>query len=187
MNNKNIIICFCKHPVSGLVKSRLAHGIGDENAAKTYRILLDETMRNVHLTKIETYLYCHPNSNHPVLKNYNTLYDFNLRSQSKGNLGNKMYQAIKNHLNKNENVVLIGTDCIEIDTNYLLEAFVKLEQGNDIVLGPTEDGGYALIGLSKVNMSIFEDIAWSTDQVFKRTVEKISDLHWKFTALSTVS
>ncbi len=186
MKTENIILCFCKQPDAGLVKSRLAQDLGDKNAAKIYRILLDKTLSNVHLTKIKTYLYCYPNTNHSVLRQYGTKFNFELRAQSNGDLGNKMYQAINHHLNENKNVVLIGTDCLEINSSYIKEAFNRLNTGNDIVLGPTEDGGYALIGLSKVDESIFENITWSTDQVFQYTQQKITNLGWKYATLSRV-
>ena len=186
MNSKNIILCFCKHPEAGLVKSRLAEDIGNESAASIYNCLLNNTLSNVQLTAYKTYLYCYPNMNHPLLNKYAEKYNLELRKQSTGNLGDKMFRAIESHISFDNNIILIGTDCPEIDADYIQLAIDLLNQNNDVVLGPTEDGGYALIGANKIHKSIFEHVNWSTNQVFKQTTDNLISLGWKYTCLPKV-
>ena len=79
------------------------------------------------------------------------------------------------------NTIIIGTDCPEIDATLIENAFGVLKE-KDIVVGPCKDGGYYLMGMSRLVPVSFEqgfisdlfvDIDWSTDRVFKQTMEKI--------------
>ncbi len=97
-----------------------------------------------------------------------------------------MYHAMKDHLIDNKNIILIGTDCLEIDAAYIQQAFNQLNSDKEIVLGPTEDGGYALIGANKIDASIFQDIEWSSEKVLRQTVEKINELNLKYSQLPIV-
>lgn len=183
---KNIILCFCKQPTPGLVKSRLAKDLGDEAAAKVYMLLLNETIKIISKLNLKIFLYCYPNINHPTLSQYTSEFHLTLKKQHGDDLGMKMHHAIEKHLCTNNNVVLIGTDCLEIDANYISKAFEDLNAGYDIVLGPATDGGYALIGANKIDLSIFQNINWGTNQVLKQTEEKIKNLNWRYSCLTKV-
>ena len=186
MSKENIVLCFCKHPTPGIVKSRLAKDIGNEHAAEIYKLLLDETLQSISDLETKNYLYCYPNVDHPFLQQYKNKYRLTLKKQSDGDLGMKMFHAINNHLDGKSNVVLVGSDCLEINANYIQKAFESLNSGCEIVLGPAVDGGYALIGANNINESIFKDIAWSTNEVLKQTEEKINGLNWKYSCLNKV-
>ncbi len=186
MDNEDIILCFCKHPEAGLVKSRLAKDLGDDHASVIYKTLLEETLNNTSHSGFKTFLYCYPDTNHPTLKQYRNKYSIILKKQSDGDLGTKMYHAMMDHLMDNKNIILIGTDCLEIDAAYIQQAFNQLNSDKDIVLGPTEDGGYALIGANKIDASIFQDIEWSSEKVLRQTVEKINELNLEYSQLPIV-
>lgn len=186
MSTTNTLLCFCKHPTAGLVKSRLAKSIGEKQAAEIYKSLLSHTLRNAKRTKLEVILYCHPDTQHPILQNLANQHELNLYAQSDGDLGNKMQDAINKHLNNNSNVVLIGTDCPHLDPEYILQAFSQLNSGKDIVLGPTEDGGYALIGMKRLYPEIFNKINWSTDTVLRETKTRCRKLNLNYFCLDTV-
>ncbi|MEQ9148777.1 MAG: glycosyltransferase, partial [Cytophagales bacterium] len=68
--------------------------------------------------------------------------------------------------------VIIGSDCFSLKRVILEEAFERLNQ-NDFVIGPSEDGGYYLLGMKKNNSEIFENIEWSREDVYAKTLEKI--------------
>ena len=186
INKENIVLCFCKHPIAGLVKSRLAKEIGEEQAVEAYKILLDETVNTLNTLNFKVFLYCYPDINHSTFNRYEAEFNFTLKNQHGKDLGTKMHKAIESHLNANTNVVLIGSDCLEIDAAYIHKAFEYLDTGSDIVLGPAVDGGYALIGTNKMDRSIFEDINWSTNQVLAQTKEKINNLNWRYSLLNKV-
>ncbi|MFK7815616.1 MAG: TIGR04282 family arsenosugar biosynthesis glycosyltransferase [Gammaproteobacteria bacterium] len=186
----NILICFCKHPEPGMVKSRLAIALGEQCAASIYETLLNQTLSNITKNKqkidYKLYLYCYPNTEHPAFSKLALDYSLSLKQQSNGHLGDKMYNAMKEHLLSNNNVILIGTDCLEIDSSYIEKAFKALNTGNKMVFGPTNDGGYALIGANELNRSVFEGIDWSTDKVLEQTITKLENLDWRFDCLPSV-
>ncbi len=71
-------------------------------------------------------------------------------------------------------VLVIGTDSPTLPPEYLARAFAHLQtHDNGVSIGPTGDGGYYLIGVSKPHKTIFEDIRWSSDKVFAQTIAKI--------------
>jgi uncharacterized protein len=65
--------------------------------------------------------------------------------------------------------VIIGSDSPTMPPSRILEAFSALEAGARAVFGPAKDGGYDLIGLSKIEPPLLERIPWSTDQVMETT------------------
>jgi len=179
-------ICFCKHPEPGLVKSRLAKDIGDKKAASVYKILLENILANIAGHGFDVLLYGYPDSHHPILQKYAAKYSLSSHSQHGNNLGEKMWHAIDENLENYLNIVLIGSDCLYTDVNYINQAFELLDDGSNIVLGPSEDGGYALIGANKVDKAIFQDISWSTKDVFQQTKNKLTQLEWKYACLPIV-
>jgi len=185
-NKENIVLCFCKHPTDGLVKSRLAKDIGVQHATDVYKVLLRETLNNINNASYKIILYCYPDTNHPFIGKLNEKYSLTIESQCKGNLGDKMYHAIDKHLNERTNIVLVGTDCLEINTAYIKEAFKRLNEGNNIVLGPTQDGGYGLIALNQLHKSMFDQIDWSTDKVLQQTKTKACELNWNISCLPII-
>jgi glycosyltransferase A (GT-A) superfamily protein (DUF2064 family) len=72
-------------------------------------------------------------------------------------------------------VVLIGCDLPDLTSALIAKAFDAL-QSNDVVIGPSCDGGYYLIGLNKSTPELFEEISWSTEKVLKQTLEKAERL-----------
>lgn len=63
----------------------------------------------------------------------------------------------------------IGTDCLDLDGGLFTQTWDALKT-HDVVLGPSEDGGYYLVALSTPRAPLFRDIAWSTDQVLAQTL-----------------
>ena len=80
-----------------------------------------------------------------------------------------MSHAIMSALQHAEHAVLIGADCPTLNADDLEMAFNELQQGTDVVLGPAEDGGYYLIGMSSDYPRLFENIPWSTHNVLAAT------------------
>jgi hypothetical protein len=88
--------------------------------------------------------------------------------QGEGDLGERIHAAFIEAFQKGDDrVVLIGTDVPRFTTDHLATAFDALEE-NDLVLGPTTDGGYWLIGLKRP-VNLFQDVAWGSDRVFDQT------------------
>jgi rSAM/selenodomain-associated transferase 1 len=69
-------------------------------------------------------------------------------------------------------VLVIGCDAPDVECSVVLNAFSRLDDF-DVVLGPSTDGGYYLMGLKQLRDDLFEDISWSTNQVLNQTKERI--------------
>ena len=98
--------------------------------------------------------------------------ELNYFHQGDGDLGERMARAFQESFQRGiKEVVLVGVDCPELTAFHGKAAFVALKN-HDLVLGPTNDGGYCLIGLKRMVPEIFRSIAWGTDTVHHETLER---------------
>jgi rSAM/selenodomain-associated transferase 1 len=85
-----------------------------------------------------------------------------------------------------ESVCLIGSDSPTLPARVFSQAAQILSvPGDQLVLGPTDDGGYYLIGLNKPQGSLFEGIQWSTERVLEQTIEKAKAINLEAHLLTT--
>jgi rSAM/selenodomain-associated transferase 1 len=178
-NTPYALVIFAKYPEPGQVKTRLAADIGAEKAAELYREFLRTTVEKATtLNAIETIVaYTPPQKREEFAGLLNA--DCRLEPQREGDLGQRMAAVFSELLPNHSRVVIIGADSPTLPAGYLREAFAALSTA-DLVLGPTEDGGYYLVGLRSPQPQIFADIVWSTPTVFASTLEraKASGLQW---------
>jgi rSAM/selenodomain-associated transferase 1 len=100
-----------------------------------------------------------------------------ISAQGEGDLGARLARATQSWLALNAAVMLIGCDCPELHSTALREAAQTL-RGVDVVIHPTADGGYALLGLRRFDPRLFSDIPWSTSRVAHRTMQEVGVLQW---------
>lgn len=179
MTNNSLII-FIKNPEIGKVKTRLAKTIGNFKALEVYKFLQMRT-RDVALNvPVNRLLYYAENINHQ--DNWKED-DFNKQLQTSGDLGAKMKDSFAFSFNQNsDKTIIIGSDCYDLSSEMIQEAFEALNQ-YDLVIGPANDGGYYLLGMSKLYADLFENVAWSTETVFAHTIEKANRLGLKVKVL----
>lgn len=164
------LLIFAKAPVPGQVKTRLIPSLGASGAAGLHQRLSERTIEMATAASVAPVeLWCAPEIQHPFFLACQSRYDVALLSQTGADLGERMSNAINFALASARYVVLIGTDCPELSPDYLYDAFTVLEQGRDCVLGPAADGGYVLIGLTRPQPQLFENISWGTNQVLEQT------------------
>jgi rSAM/selenodomain-associated transferase 1 len=168
---KDLLIIFAKNPVLGHCKTRLAAGIGAQNALDVYKILLAHTAaitQEINKKKVVFY-------SQEILEN--DIWDpklFDKQLQCQGDLGKKMLHAFHWGFEQGyQNIVLIGTDLIDLKPTDIEEAFTSLDK-NKAVFGPATDGGYYLIGLSEKNPKLFQNIPWSTSAVLNMSLKNLS-------------
>lgn len=175
-HTKNLLIIFVKNLINGNVKSRLALTIGYKNAMDIYSNLVS----NIHSVAIEVPYDKQVAYSTSIEKN--DIWEFDLfdKSLQKGeNIGERMFNAFNKAFTAGyENVVLIGSDIINLNSEIILNAFNKLHQ-SDMVIGPALDGGYYLIGLKRPIKQIFKNKDWSTNRVFIQTLKDCFDLDLK--------
>ena len=159
---------FARRPVLGTVKTRLAAEVGDEAALAAHIALTEGTLaRCVAPSDYDTELWLAGSPGEPdaVLKRWFERYDVVGRDQPAGDLGERMRIALEDSPGP---AVLIGSDLLGIDSDYIGEALLRLATA-DVVLGPAEDGGYGLIGASKAVPELFIDVDWGTNRVYGQT------------------
>lgn len=182
--SRNRLIIFVKNPIEGEVKTRLASSLGDEKALDVYQKLLKITARktaNVNAEKLVSYSKFVEESDN-FDKNI-----FEKSVQSKGDLGEKMKHAFRSGFEEGFNrIVLIGSDCPEISKGLIDEAFEELSEA-DSVIGPSDDGGYYLIGLSRFIPQIFDDVEWSTSSVFSSTITALDGMDATYCVLKKLN
>lgn len=174
MPEKRIILLFVKGPVRGLVKSRLAAGLGQDSALELYRNFVLDTLETVRKTGCEFRIFFHPaRTRHTVTALLGPEYQY--IAQEGTDLGQRMEHAFRRAFSDGwRRAVLVGSDIPDLTADVILEAFESLK-ANDVVVGPAEDGGYYLIGFNDSTFAprIFSGIEWSTDRVFPETIERL--------------
>lgn len=91
-------------------------------------------------------------------------------------MGDRLAEATDRAFSDGANqAVVIGTDSPWLTANDVTAAFEAL-QDHDVVLGPTQDGGYYLIGLAQPQPALFHDISWSTSSVYAQTLARADRL-----------
>lgn len=174
----NKLLIFTKSPVLGEVKTRLQPDYSPEQSLELHKILLLNTLGLAkELDGFDVELCCTPDRNTLFFLECENNFPVMLSNQQGDDLGERMAFSFSVALQTYEKVVVIGTDCPDIDTDYILQAFSALEKA-DAVVGPAADGGYVLLGLKKFSLELFTDISWGTDKVLSQTITSLKDLSW---------
>ena len=168
---------FAKAPVAGQVKTRLCPPLTPDEAASLHgSLVLDLLDRCQSLKGIDRILAGAPTREHPFFGAMKTRFKIPVWDQVGDDLGARMAHAFQSALGSPyHSVLIVGTDIPGITVSLITTAFKSL-QDHDIVLGPTVDGGYYLIGLRSPVPELFEHIPWSTDKVLSLTREKTQAL-----------
>lgn len=173
---KNLILVFIRNPELGKVKTRLAASIGDGNALKIYKYLLNHTKEVLLKCKVKSRVLYSDEIN--INDDWDTTF-FEKRVQIGNDLGEKMKNAFKDGFASGfEKIVIIGSDLYDLEASDIETAFEKLEK-NEVVIGPAKDGGYYLLGLKHLPANIFENKNWSTETVFEDTIHDIQQLKYE--------
>lgn len=171
---------FFKSPVAGRVKTRLCPPLTPAEAATLYAAFLADTIalcRNVAGAEI-TLFHAGESPTADPREGVPGAGDLPWRTQAGDDLGARMAAALEALLADGPDPVralLVGTDHPDLPAGRIEAAFVALER-SDLVLGPTSDGGYYLVGLSRPVPGLFEGIAWSTEVVYRQQVERAGTL-----------
>ena len=165
------VIIMVKAPVAGRVKTRLGADIGMARSAALFRTMTAQTIARAGAGPWRTIIAVEPFS---AMEGYGNLWPtaFDRISQAKGDLGNRMREAMKAF--PLGPVVIIGADALGLRSSHIRMAFSAL-RGADAVFGPAEDGGYWLIGLARRRgaSSLFEDVRWSTKYALADTKKSL--------------
>lgn len=174
MEKECALLVFIKYPEEGKVKTRLAQTIGAKKAMDWYRVFVEYSLeRYDRIESADSIVYFDPPD---AREDFHEWLDdtFIFKPQPSGDLGGRLKGGFDDLLSKYRKVIALGTDSPDLPLDYITEAISELDQ-NEVVIGPTEDGGYYLIGLSHMIPDLFENIPWSTSDVFPSTVEILNE------------
>ena len=179
--NKALVIVFVKNIKLGKVKTRLAKTIGNRGAFEVYSELVKVTEKATEDLSIDKRIYF---SDAVVdtkwKKDYKTV-------QQGVDLGERMKNAFKKGFEDGyERIVLIGSDLPDITANHINKGLDALKI-NEVVFGPAEDGGYYLIGLSKMHNFVFDNKPWSKTHLLEETLSELKDKQVTFTTLEVLN
>ncbi len=180
-----LTIVFAKAPRAGEVKTRLIPLLGAEGAATLHRQLVQRTL----VTATEAALgpvELHATHSDAFLQDQARRFGVALTPQRGEDLGKRLYQAFEDSLARHARVIVIGSDCPVLTVQHLHAGAAALACGNDAVLIPAEDGGYALLGLTRCDERLFENVAWGSDSVLATTRARLQSLHWQWQELETL-
>ena len=168
------LLVFVKNPRLGHVKTRLARTVGDAEALRIYRVLLEKTRQAALAVAARRWLFY---SDSVEKRDGWRARDFRKRVQSQSpDLGQRMENAFRDAFAAGaKRAVIIGSDCPQLSPEILRAAFQQLEN-EDFVLGPATDGGYYLLGMRAFRPEVFRGVAWSTEAVFAQTMQRIHAL-----------
>ncbi|MCW9015277.1 MAG: TIGR04282 family arsenosugar biosynthesis glycosyltransferase [Gammaproteobacteria bacterium] len=170
------LMLFAKTPEPGKTKTRLIPALGKEAAAELHTRMIRHTATTAFAAQFSNIeIQCYPHSRHAVFMDILDQQCVELNKQTGDDLGERMANAFNSALAEFDFAIITGTDAPAISSEYLTAAIDQLKAGTEVVLGPAEDGGYVLIGLSRFNASIFTDIDWGTDQVLQQTLQRIEE------------
>ena len=177
IKEKSAIIVFAKYPSEGKVKTRLGASFGNQFAIAFYKLCAEHTFNVLEelKDKFDCYLYYGTEDNIQQIKKW-VYTSFGLVPQVKGDLGEKMLRAFQDIFSKGyKKVIIIGTDIPDITREKLVSVFNELDNF-DVVISPSYDGGYVLLGMTSLHLTLFKDIKWSTNEVFNKTIQEIKKM-----------
>lgn len=180
---KNALIIFLRYPKTGEVKTRLAKTTSSEFAVKFYKTCSEKIITDVKkLSSINRFVFFSNKEENIQVKKWlggGLFYS----PQEGDNLGSRMENAFEKAFSSGaEKAVIIGTDVPDLSKDIIEKAFRTLDD-NDIVIGPSKDGGYYLLGMKKIYPELFNGIEFSTNTVFNETINQIEKLNLSFCTL----
>ncbi|NTW69077.1 MAG: glycosyltransferase [Chlorobiaceae bacterium] len=184
MHTKRLLIIFTRNPIPGKVKTRLAAEIGDKKALEIYESLRSHTARVTRLVNAKKEIFF---SNLIPAEDLLLTKETTARLQQGKDLGERMHNALNSGFKTGaRRIVLIGTDCHELSTEIIEEAFSALEH-SDTVIGPANDGGFYLIGMKEAIPELFLEREWSNPDVLQESIDILLRLNISFKQLRELS
>ena len=175
------IAIFARAPVAGEAKTRLIPRLGAEGAAALQHALIHRALATAVAAELGSVsLWCSPECEHPAFVSFSKRFGVPLYQQRGADLGARMFHAFS-RLCREREALLIGSDCPALTIAELRTAARALQEGNDAVIVPAEDGGYVLVGLRHPVASLFYGIPWGSDGVMDHTRARLRDagLRWR--------
>ena len=169
---------FCKTPMPGLSKTRLSPPLRPDECAALSACFIRDLARTIgeltHTGEVTGYAIYTPAGSERALRDMLPS-DFRLQLQCDGDFGRRLATAMRELLDIHAGAILVNADSPTLPLS-ILRAAVDATRRGGVVLSPALDGGYTLIGLSRLHERLFADIPWSTSRVHQATVERAAEI-----------
>ncbi|PVY69822.1 hypothetical protein C8D92_11151 [Tamilnaduibacter salinus] len=182
-----LLVQFAKWPEKGRVKTRLAAQLGEKGALNAHIQLTMAVLRELVRSGCPVrFLWDRPLTTPPAsaapIEVAIARESVQQGIQQGRDLGARMANALRDGLAEGYGkAIIVGSDCPSVDASYLAQAESALTQ-SDVVLGPSDDGGFVLIGATRTATGMLDGIEWGTDRALAQTVEQL-----KIVGLSVVT
>lgn len=179
-----LLIQFAKEARPGQVKTRMIPFLSPQEACELHRELVLWTARRLSaagLGRVE--LAVAGDTGAALFRQCQALGVQAVHRQQGADLGERMYNALSRGLETYTKVILVGSDCPQIDGGYLQSAIDALDD-SDVVLGPASDGGYVLIGVRQLDARWFSGVQWGSDSVYADSLGRFATTGAKWHALA---
>ena len=169
-NAATALAVFIRLPRAGRVKSRLARSLGVEKAAEFYRLCAEQVFREFGRVAgaVERHICFSDPADQAAVKQWAGA-GFGFSPQAKGDLGDKLKGAFRELFAGGTRYVIIAASDVPDLTAAVINLAIENLADHDVVLGPSHDGGYYLIGMGSPHDGLFDGISWSTAHVLAQT------------------
>ena len=163
------LILFAKDPVQGQVKTRLSSLLDAPTTLSLYHHFLRDSIEKIcSVAEVDRFIGIASNPKTHYFDDVSRSHSVQLFVQKGESLGERMRRAFEDRFKEGyERVVIIGADSPTLPTTYIEQA---LKSDKEVVIGPSTDGGYYLIGMQGKVTDIFEGVPWGTDRVLSETL-----------------
>ncbi len=184
------VIVLARVPRPGEVKSRLARTVGEAAALAHYRTMLRDILSvvreaQVQSPDIEVELCILGDDRDGECARLAAMHGFALTTQLGSSVGERIEAALGRALDEGRVPVLVGSDVVSLAASDLHDAFEALRE-RDAVFGPTEDGGYALVGLRRRVARLFDEMPWGRDSLMAATRRRLQESGVRWSQLRTL-
>ena len=167
MSDSLPLLLFAKAPIAGQVKTRLTSDCSNQQAAEIAMLLMEASIqRACDCWPGSVYLSVWLDSNHPFFDEMQQRYPIQMAQQCEGDLGEKMRHALATFGYPS---AVMGCDAPHVEGATLKFAHQSLLNGKSVI-GPSDDGGYYLLGLCQTADTLFENKPWGSQEVLANTL-----------------
>jgi rSAM/selenodomain-associated transferase 1 len=168
------VAIFAKAPIIGTVKTRLALMLGVDGATTLHERLARATVEKAVSAGIgPVRLWCSPDERHAFFQGLSAEFPVSLLRQPSGDHGARLLAAL---LHAQGPTIILGSDCPALTVDHLRAAADVLRTEADAVVCPSDDGGYALLGLRAPQPELFSGMVWDNDSVMTETRLRLTRL-----------
>lgn len=175
-----LLMQFAKWPEAGRVKTRLIPALGVAGALDAHLTLTLAVLDNLCGSGLTVQFWWDravdsvPADAQGVVRTIEQR-GLGQKIQQGTNLGDRMLDALGTGLEAHALALIVGSDCPSVEPAYVHQAVASLQE-YDVVLGPSDDGGYVLIGARRVVPHMLDGIEWGTEAVLEQTCQRLKKL-----------